>query len=68
MPLYCWEDKKTGKQVEIMRSFDEYRDLPLREEAKELTDEEFAAAEWTKILGTPNVVKGRGWGGGKGYW
>jgi predicted nucleic acid-binding Zn ribbon protein len=68
MPMYLYEDKVTGKQVEVLRSFDEYEKLPDAEEAKELSPEEFANAQWVRLVGASTVVKGRGWGLGKGFW
>ncbi len=64
MPLYLWLDKKTGKTVEIMRSFAEYEKPPTEEESPGT-----AEAEWERqIEGGQSVVKGQGWGSGKGYW
>lgn len=71
MPLYIHEDTVSGKQVEILRSFDLYKEEPTREEAieKGLTPEEAEVAVWRKILGTGiKMVRGASWGGGKGYW
>jgi hypothetical protein len=68
VPLYCYEDKKTGKQVEVLRSFDEYEKTPDRDEAKDWTAEEYAVAEWQRVLGTPQLVRGRNWSGSKGNW
>lgn len=64
MPLYLWLDKKTGKTVEVMRSFAEYEKPPMEEESPGT-----AEAEWERqIEGGQSVVKGQGWGSGKGYW
>lgn len=69
MPIYDWLDKRTGKQVGIIRSFDLSGDLPTREECPELTDEEYAAAEWDKQLGVgTRFMHGPNWSGRKGHW
>lgn len=63
MPLYLWLDKKTGRTVEVMRSFAEYEKPPTEEEAPDMAD-----ADWERqIEGGQSVVKGQGWGG-KGTW
>lgn len=71
MPLYCWKDKTSGKTIEVMKSFDEYKDPPTKEEAIAggLTEEEADSADFVKVLGTGiKVVKGDSWGPGKGNW
>lgn len=71
MPHYLWKDKHTSKKVEIIRNFEQYQETPTREEASELTDEEYAAAEWERsIEGTFKVTKTVNWRrhGGKGDW
>lgn len=71
MPLYRWKDSRTGKAVEILRSFEEYQDTPDREEALAggLTEEEIEAAEWTREIGAGiQVVRGSNWQGSKGNW
>lgn len=69
MPMYKWLDKKSGKDIEVIRTFDEFENPPQRDEVEKLlTDEEFAAAEWERVIGIPGVVKGYGWGQGKGNW
>ena len=62
--MYLWLDKRTGKTVEVMRSFAEYEKPPTEEEAPGMSD-----AEWERqIEGGQAVVKGQGWGSGKGNW
>lgn len=71
MPIYKWSDKNTGKEVEIIRSFDDYEDTPTEEEALvELTKEEFKNAKWVKIVvgGSRSIGFGRFGHGGKGNW
>jgi hypothetical protein len=71
MPLYNWIEKKTDKEVEILRSFSKYSDSPSKEEALEagLTEEEYATADWIKVIGKGiKVIPGESWGPGKGNW
>ena len=69
MPMYSWIDETTGKSVDIINSFDNSERPPLREQVDaDMGDEEFGRAVWRKILNAPGVVKGYGWGGGKGNW
>ena len=41
MPMYLYKDKNTKKVIEVLRSFDEYETPPSREEAAELSDNEY---------------------------
>ena len=71
MPIYSWVDKKTKKEVEIVRSFSLYQDEPSKDEAigEGLTEDEFDAAEWEKVIGKDiRVIPGESWGPGKGHW
>jgi hypothetical protein len=71
MPLYPWKNLKTQKEVEVMRTFDEYKEPPTLEEAlaQGMDEGEFNEAEWFKVIGKNiKVVRGDGWGGGKGNW
>lgn len=64
MPFYRWVDKKTGKEVEVLRIFADYEKPPTKEEAPDIED-----PEWERqVSGGQSVVKGHGWGNGKGYW
>jgi len=64
MPIYTYQDKKSGKKVDVIRSFNDYENPPTKEEAPGLED-----PEWERQIGDNQVVvKGNGWGGGKGYW
>lgn len=69
-PMYSWLDKVTGRTVDIIRKFDQSDEPPTREDIgeKEFSNEELAAAQWSKVLNKPGVVKGWNWGGGKGNW
>lgn len=69
-PLYCWEDKKTDRKLEVMRAFAEYEEIPTREECSGWTDEEYQAAVWERLIyGTQRMVRGPNWGyGSKGNW
>jgi hypothetical protein len=78
MPLYTWEDKKTGKTIDVLRSVADIEDIPTKEEMKaelkhpredSLTLEEFEAANFHRITGSGiRTVRGGSWGAGKGYW
>lgn len=70
MPLYRWENKATSKEVEVLRSFADYENIPTREECSQWTDEEYAAAVWDRLIaGNQRVIRGDNWGpGSKGNW
>lgn len=71
MPLYVWLEKKSGKTIDILRSFDDYQVPPTEDEAlgAGLNEEEVGEAEWEKRLGTGiQVIRGDSWGGSKGNW
>jgi hypothetical protein len=65
--MYRHKDENTGKEVEIIRSFDDYEDTPTVEEAMHegLTEDEAKEAKWVKIItgGAGHVGFGQ-----KGYW
>lgn len=66
MPLYYWEDKNTGYGIEILRSFDEYKDEPKDSELP--AEERGKKREWVRLLkGAPQVTRAPGFGK-KGYW
>lgn len=50
MPMYSYKDNNTGKEVEVIRSFKDYEIVPDRKEAAELTDKEYEAADWRRII------------------
>lgn len=66
MPLYTWRCSKCQTSAEVFRTFDEYQLPP--------NSEEYSGSpkpcdhDWSREIGKTNVVKGGGWGGGKGYW
>ena len=69
MPLYNYVDKNTEKAVEILRKFDDYEVHPTKEEAKDLTQEEYDAADWERrICPGIRVTRGENWNGSKGNW
>ena len=71
MPLYEYKDTVSGKKVEILRNFSEYKIGPTEEEAIKagLTPEEAVTALWERVIGSGiKVVKGENWGAGKGHW
>lgn len=63
MPLYLFHDRKTGKKVEVLRSFADYEIPPTKEEDPTLTGEE----EWERLLGNFTLTKSPTWGS-KGNW
>lgn len=68
MPLYPYYDETSKKEVEILRSFNDYDIPPTQEEAK-MSDEEFKVAKWKRLISTGiRVTKGDAWGPGKGNW
>ena len=67
MPMYQWLDSVSRKNADTIRHFEQYEEPPTREEATALTDEEYAAAQWERVIHVPGVVKGYNWGG-KGHW
>lgn len=67
MPGYSWKNLKTGSVVDIIRRFSEYEDPPTIEESG-LTPEEYAEAEWERVLlGSPTINRPWHWQG-KGNW
>lgn len=76
MPIYLWKCKheKCKLAMEIIRSFDDYQDIPNKDDDnlmikgepyKECTEEE--GHEWQKELDNFLLVKPTGWGQ-KGSW
>lgn len=64
MPFYRWIDKKTGKEVEVLRIFADYENPPTEEEAPDIKE-----PEWERqVSGGQSVVKSWNWGAGKGNW
>ncbi len=66
MPMYMYVDKKTDKQVEVLRNFSEYNVVPTLEESG-LTPEEYTQAEWERRIGKVLVTKNP-YFGSKGNW
>lgn len=71
MPIYEWEDKNTGKVVEVYRdTFDDYKIPPTDEEAAGagLSKEEAKNADYRKLISKGiKVVHAEGYiPGGKG--
>jgi hypothetical protein len=69
MPVYVWFDKNSEKEIEVIRTFDEYQVPPTQEEST-LTEEEYLAAKWEKLISSKVMVtRGPNWGDGrKGSW
>ncbi len=65
MPMYHWGCKICGKALDILRSFEDFRDPPSAEEVP-ATDPP-CEHDWDKKIHAPLVSKAPGWGG-KGYW
>lgn len=73
MPMYTWivvgpeKFEKVGTKVDVLRSFEEYKEGPTEEESG-LTTEEYSKAKWDRIIDTsPQVIRAPGFGA-KGYW
>ena len=64
MPAYTWEDKNSGRRIDIIRTFSEYT-VPPTEEESGIKPED---AKWERIImGAPTVNKPWNWGK-KGTW
>jgi len=50
MPMYVYRDKKTGIELEVIRSFEDYQVIPDRLEAGALSDAEYEAADWERVI------------------
>jgi len=69
MPIYNYKDTNTEKVVEVIRAFSDYEKVPVREEASNLTDEEFQVAVWERFVGAGiKILRGKNWSGSKGNW
>ncbi len=71
MPIYPYNERNSKKTVEILRSFEDYKVPPTLEEALKagLTEEEYANADWQKVIGRGiRVTRGDNWTGSKGNW
>lgn len=67
MPLYLFQDKATGLEVEVMRDYDNYRMPPTEEELPE--SERGKPRDWVKLIAKGiRVTRGTGWRGMKGRW
>ena len=54
MPLYLYHDKKSGYTIEVLRSFDEYKEVPRDDELPE--DERTKEREWERLIQQPLIV------------
>ena len=71
MPLYTYLDGNKARTMDVLRDFKDYEIPPTAEEAAKegWTAEEFAAAEWERLLGVGvRTIRGDGWRGSKGNW
>lgn len=67
MPQYMWLCEGCGQEVEVIRPLAQFEVPPTAEEAGGPGVEH--EHKWKSILSKPPaVVKGPGWGGGKGRW
>lgn len=62
MPIYRYRDVKTGKEIDVLRSFAEYETPPTKEEGADGTE------EWIRVLSGFDLIKSDRWGPGKGHW
>lgn len=51
MPIYRYRNKKTGYEIEVVRSFEEYEIPPQVSELPVETED--VGGEWERILGVP---------------
>ena len=64
MPMYKWQDEKTGTEVEVLRKFDDYEIPPTEQEAPGLEE-----PKWRRLIGgKQQLVRGPNWSGQKGSW
>lgn len=71
MPQYPWRDSRTGKELDVLRSSENYEEPPTEEEAVEagMSAKEFTLATWERLIGTGiRTVRGPNFRGKKGYW
>lgn len=60
MPTYIWEDENTGRVFEVFRTFDDYKVPPSASEMEaDMTEAEFGAARWFKLIKHPRDLKVR---------
>ena len=66
MPIYNYHDKKTGYEIEVLRDFKNYEDIPTDEELPE--EERGKSRDWERRIGAGvRVTKALGFGS-KGNW
>lgn len=71
MPMYQYCCTECGKEMDVIRTFDESSELPTLDEVKEAnvpTCHAVGGHNWHKRIGNPHIVKGAGWRGSKGSW
>lgn len=66
MPMYDWICTRCAAQAEVIRPIADSDLYPTPEETTKCPGEE--THDWVRRLSAPSVVKGDGWGGGKGNW
>lgn len=49
MPYYPWQCQKTGLEIEVLRSFDDYQNPPTDDELPE--DERGKERDWKRLIG-----------------
>lgn len=68
MPLYTYQCKHCKDWVEIVRTMAESEEPPTETELTQMGNRECKHELERKLKGAPGIVKGGGWGSGKGYW
>jgi putative FmdB family regulatory protein len=71
MPLYNYHCKKCELDVEVLRSFAEYEQVPEPEEfiPKAKAKQKKCKHQWERLLGSDiRAFRGANWKGAKGYW
>jgi predicted nucleic acid-binding Zn ribbon protein len=68
MPLYTWKSDSSGKEVDILRNFEDSLVPPTQEELDHMGIKE-DVGPWKKIISRGiKVVRGDSWNGSKGNW
>jgi len=66
--MYCWVERKSGKEIEVLRSFSDFEVPPTAEELA-IINLVFENPEWERIIkSSPKIIRGDSWGPGKGHW
>lgn len=68
MPQYTYKELKSGIEVTVIRSFDEYEKPPEGDEIPEELRKK-KKLKWERQIGAnQSLQRGPNWNGAKGYW